>query len=606
MRDLQPQQAETDLSGDARRHHLLGHLDRRLRQQHLPDRFLHQRPDVGRLHPHHLERDLAGARQTPAGDDAEHRLALERLARPGPRHLDDLGHQRAPACRCRRRRLRQRPGELQRHHRRDGCANFADLPAGNYTRDPDGPGPGRQRRQSARRSIRPGRRPERDQHGSAANTTRRERSSRTSNTASAAATNSKPRSRLDRVFHRGTGRAHRPSSAAAAPRHRQSKPARSFPSPPTTRSTPAAAPKTTRTRPATRWRRERVPLRAWGSRPGPALSKEPSNCRRSTSGDKEPAPAVNGKSENHRHLLLFAGIHDDDLGDRHPPRLGLPWGVYSVCAQYTSGSTTCASRSRQRDRAEPRRRHLKRNQFRLGNLERGLSMSRLASLRKDERGTTIVEVLVSTATGLVVLSALTHGDPRHDARQRPGQRPGRRNPACAARVTKIMQQLHSACVAPKIAPIQPGSTGTSLRFIHAPIRAPPWRRLPTITQIGLVGDTLTQTDCPRPGAATRTGPTRAPPTTKTLLTGSGRSPPAARSSATTPPPADRSRRPPGHPLQVTATPLTIQVASPSTPSPPAATAPWPTPAPRPASSSSATLRLTPPSFNEAAPALPCQ
>jgi hypothetical protein len=86
---------------------------------------------------------------------------------------------------------------------------------------------------------------------------------------------------------------------------------------------------------------------------------------------------------------------------------------------------------------------------------------------RDERGTTMVEVLVSLSTGLIVLVALTtvilvvlNGNARVSARVDATQR---------ARITlsKIMQELHSACVEPRVPPILTESTGTSLIFMHS-------------------------------------------------------------------------------------------------------------------------------------------
>jgi hypothetical protein len=82
----------------------------------------------------------------------------------------------------------------------------------------------------------------------------------------------------------------------------------------------------------------------------------------------------------------------------------------------------------------------------------------------DQRGTSIVELLVSISAMLVVLTAvftlttavLHHSDrtvKRVDANQR--ARPV---------MTRIIQELHSACVTSHIVPIQAGSTGTSISF----------------------------------------------------------------------------------------------------------------------------------------------
>lgn len=85
---------------------------------------------------------------------------------------------------------------------------------------------------------------------------------------------------------------------------------------------------------------------------------------------------------------------------------------------------------------------------------------------RDERGITLVELMVATATGVVVMAGITlamivtmretnrvasHVEADQQAR---------------LAMTKLLAELHSACVAPQIAPIYPESTGTSLTFIH--------------------------------------------------------------------------------------------------------------------------------------------
>ncbi len=86
----------------------------------------------------------------------------------------------------------------------------------------------------------------------------------------------------------------------------------------------------------------------------------------------------------------------------------------------------------------------------------------------DERGTTLAELVVGMAVGMIVLGALTmvmvvsmHASSRVSARVHATQN---------ARISlaKVIEQLHSACVVPKVAPIQAESTGTTLWFSHAP------------------------------------------------------------------------------------------------------------------------------------------
>jgi Tfp pilus assembly protein PilW len=112
-----------------------------------------------------------------------------------------------------------------------------------------------------------------------------------------------------------------------------------------------------------------------------------------------------------------------------------------------------------------------------------------------ERGTTLVELMVGLMAGMAILTALTtvlvvtlHGSARVSARVEATQR---------ARVvlTRIMEELHSACVAPQIAPIRSESTGTSLVFWRASgSQASAVAPQPTKTVIKLENGLLTQTD----------------------------------------------------------------------------------------------------------------
>ena len=118
----------------------------------------------------------------------------------------------------------------------------------------------------------------------------------------------------------------------------------------------------------------------------------------------------------------------------------------------------------------------------------------------SERGTTLVELMIGTALGMVVLSALTmlmitsmHASARVTARVHATQN---------ARISlvKIIEQLHSACVVPKIAPIRPGSTGTMLSFSHAPAAEGASATVkPIFSKVTLSGKNLVETDYPSLG-----------------------------------------------------------------------------------------------------------
>jgi hypothetical protein len=113
----------------------------------------------------------------------------------------------------------------------------------------------------------------------------------------------------------------------------------------------------------------------------------------------------------------------------------------------------------------------------------------------DERGTTLVELVIGTAMGMVVLSALTmliitsmHASARVTARIHATQN---------ARISlvKIIEELHSSCVVPKIAPVQEKSTGTLLRFSHAPASEGSSATVkPVLSTVALSGTSLVETE----------------------------------------------------------------------------------------------------------------
>jgi len=82
-----------------------------------------------------------------------------------------------------------------------------------------------------------------------------------------------------------------------------------------------------------------------------------------------------------------------------------------------------------------------------------------------ERGFTMVELLVSIATSLVILTAIltmvqvaTHNQQRIAHRVVVNQR-------ARPVMNQLMDRLHSACVAPGIAPILAGSTSSQIQFL---------------------------------------------------------------------------------------------------------------------------------------------
>jgi hypothetical protein len=111
---------------------------------------------------------------------------------------------------------------------------------------------------------------------------------------------------------------------------------------------------------------------------------------------------------------------------------------------------------------------------------------------RDQRGTTLIELMVATASGMVIMFAITtvivvalHSSARVSARVDATQR-GR------IVISRIMEQLHSGCILPEIAPVQEKSTGTTLRFVHqtgSGVALTPIRSVITLS-----GGTLTESD----------------------------------------------------------------------------------------------------------------
>jgi hypothetical protein len=85
---------------------------------------------------------------------------------------------------------------------------------------------------------------------------------------------------------------------------------------------------------------------------------------------------------------------------------------------------------------------------------------------KSEGGYTLVELMVAMSAGLIVIFAVTSFIMialRHSS-----EVSARVDATQQARSTlfQVMDELHSACIAPQIAPVKAGSTGTSLSFVH--------------------------------------------------------------------------------------------------------------------------------------------
>jgi hypothetical protein len=93
-------------------------------------------------------------------------------------------------------------------------------------------------------------------------------------------------------------------------------------------------------------------------------------------------------------------------------------------------------------------------------------LRRRLSQLQDEEGTSMVEVMVGMAMGMVVFAGLAmllivtmHGNARISARVEASDN-------ARVTMTRIITELHSACVSPTEAPVQPGSNATTLIFTH--------------------------------------------------------------------------------------------------------------------------------------------
>lgn len=137
---------------------------------------------------------------------------------------------------------------------------------------------------------------------------------------------------------------------------------------------------------------------------------------------------------------------------------------------------------------------------------------------RDERGMTVAELVMGIPIFLIVFSAIlmmtevaTHNQDKVAKRVAVNQR-------ARPELTRLMDQLHSACVAPGVAPVLVGSTPTSLIFISKPgsaVNPTPDKRIVTLS-----GGTLTESVYPATGGSPPSWTYSSTPTsTRQLLTG---------------------------------------------------------------------------------------
>lgn len=126
-------------------------------------------------------------------------------------------------------------------------------------------------------------------------------------------------------------------------------------------------------------------------------------------------------------------------------------------------------------------------------------MSRLAPIR-NERGMTLVELVVAMAAGMIVFSGLTmmvmasmHQSTRVTKRVHATQE---------ARLTvqKIVGELHSACVAAEVAPIQKESNGSSISYVFQTGSGA--ALTPVLHKVSLTGTTLSVSTYPSTSGST--------------------------------------------------------------------------------------------------------
>jgi hypothetical protein len=121
-------------------------------------------------------------------------------------------------------------------------------------------------------------------------------------------------------------------------------------------------------------------------------------------------------------------------------------------------------------------------------------MGRLREAARDERGMTLVEVLVATATGVVIMLGITTA---MIISMRQVQRISTHveaNQRARMTMSKIVDQLHSACIAYDIPPIRSDSTATTLSFVHQ--AGSGVSLTPVLSKISLTGTTLSQSNYP--------------------------------------------------------------------------------------------------------------
>jgi hypothetical protein len=146
-----------------------------------------------------------------------------------------------------------------------------------------------------------------------------------------------------------------------------------------------------------------------------------------------------------------------------------------------------------------------------------MPVSRLDRIR-DERGVTVVELIIGTLSGMTVFLGLTmvvlgamHQTTRVSQHVHATQE-------ARTVLHRIVTELHSACVSAEVAPIQEKSSGTSMTFVYQTGSAA--ALTPVLRQVTLSGGTLTlSTYNSTSGSTPKWTFSSTPASTQTLLTG---------------------------------------------------------------------------------------
>jgi hypothetical protein len=138
---------------------------------------------------------------------------------------------------------------------------------------------------------------------------------------------------------------------------------------------------------------------------------------------------------------------------------------------------------------------------------------------RDERGVALPELLVAITAGIAVLFGvftMSEGTLRGSARvQQRVDATQRSRPV----LTHILDELHSSCISPNISPVLPGSTGSSITFLHktgTAVTPNPDKRV-----ISLTGTTMSESVYPYLSGSAPDWIFGATPTTTRLLTNVG-------------------------------------------------------------------------------------